>query len=230
MTVFGRWLPAIMQTSVARKGALGVAGLAALGGALSAPALSATQPAPQMNPVAAVASEQAPSTAEVGNYDYERQPNYYYCGPASTRIALSADGHSLSQDELADKLGTTTNGTNSVEDITRVLNKVSGGEDYKTTEIPNESADAEETDRMKADVVDSIRDGDPVVANIIGTATDTDGNGHSLPGGHYLTVVGYKDDGASVKIADPWETRGDGTYWMSIGDLADWTASRGYSA
>jgi hypothetical protein len=143
---------------------------------------------------------------------------------------LSANGHLLSQDALAEKLGTTQNGTNSSHDITRVLNEVNGDGDYRTVEIPGQSASAEETERLRADVVDSIRNGDPVVANIIGTATDVDGNEHSLPTGHYLTVVGYRDDGKTVKIADPWETRGDGTYWMDIDTLADWIASRGYSA
>jgi len=239
MTFFDRWIAAIMQTpaakaimdtDAARKGALGLAGLAAAGGAVAGPALSASQPAQQMNPIAAVAQENAPSAKEINNYQYERQPNFYYCGPASTRIAASADGEILSQDELAEKLGTTTNGTNSAEDITRVLNDVTGSEDYRTVEIPNEEASAEQTDRLKADLVDSIRNGDPAVVNIIGTATDVDGNEHSLPTGHYLTVVGYRDGGDTVKIADPWETRGDGTYWMTTNTLADWAGSRGYSA
>jgi hypothetical protein len=43
-------------------------------------------------------------------------------------------------------------------------------------------------------------------------------------------VVGYADDGQTVKIADPWRPVGDGTYSMSTTDLANWAASRGYSA
>ncbi|HEX5598597.1 MAG TPA: C39 family peptidase [Micromonosporaceae bacterium] len=237
MTAFSRWLPATLQTSFARKAALGVAGLAFAGGAIAGPAMTATNAgSPAVTPPPAAVTVQsapsapaAPSAMDVG-VDYERQPNYYYCGPASARIALSANGHVLSQDDLAKKLGTTENGTDSSHDITRVLNKVIGRDDYRTVEIPGETASGEQIERLRTDVIDSIRDGDPVVANIIGTATDTDGNQHSLPGGHYLTVVGYKDDGRTVKIADPFETRGDGTYWMSIDTLAHWIASRGYSA
>lgn len=183
-----------------------------------------------MNLVAATESAQRAPAAKQTSVQYERQPNFYYCGPASTKIALTAHGHDLTQDELAKMLGTTTNGTDSAEDITRVLNKVKGGDSYRTTAIPGQKATDKEKDQLRADVVDAVSNGDPVVANIIGTAIDTDGNAHSFPGGHYLTVVAYKDDGRTVKIADPFETRGDGTYWMSTNDLANWIASRGYSA
>ncbi|HEX5543112.1 MAG TPA: C39 family peptidase [Micromonospora sp.] len=230
MTAFGRWLPAITQTSVVRKAALGVAGLAFVGGAVAGPTMEAASPAPPVTVAAASQTAKRVPSAKDTSFQYERQPNFYYCGPAATKIALTANGHNLTQDALAEMLGTTTAGTDSAEDITRVLNKVKGGDSYRTSEIPGQRATDKEKDQLRADLVDSISNGDPVVANIAGTATDTDGNLHSFPGGHYLTVVAYKDDGRTVKIADPFETRGDGTYWMSIDDLANWIASRGYSA
>jgi hypothetical protein len=169
-------------------------------------------------------------SSKVTNYAYEAQPNFFYCGPAATRIAATAQGHMPSQDEVAKELGTTENGTNSAEDTTRVLNSLDGKADYKTVSIPGQQASQDEIDRLKSDVVSAIGADKPVVANIIGTAVDTDGGVHSYEGGHYLTVVGYRDDGQTVKIADPAETNGDGTYWMTTSTLADWIASRGYSA
>lgn len=228
MTAFRRLIDTITQTSIGRKAALGVGGLALAGGAVAGPA-TVTQTESPTTSAPIVQAQAKPSAKEVG-FDYERQPNYFYCGPASARMALTAHGHELSQDEVAEKLGTTTNGTDSAEDVTKALNEVIGERAYDTVEIPGEAATEEQAEKLRTDIVDAIADGDPVVANIIGTATDVDGNAHSYPGGHYLTVVGYRDDGRTVKIADPYETRGDGTYWMSTSDLADWIASRGYSA
>jgi hypothetical protein len=51
-----------------------------------------------------------------------------------------------------------------------------------------------------------------------------------FPVGHYITVVAYDGDGGRVKIADRWQPVGDGTYWMSVDELTQWSATRGYSA
>ena len=84
-------------------------------------------------------------------------------------------------------------------------------------------------DRLQADVVTAITDGRGVVANIVGDATDTDGGWHSYPGGHYIAVVGYKDDGRTVRIADSANAAYP-SYWITTIDLANWMATRGYSA
>lgn len=159
--------------------------------------------------------------------EYQAQPNFYYCGPAATRIALSAAGKHISQHELARKLGTTVAGTDSAEDITRVLNELTGG-GYRTTEIRESTASRAQIERLRADVVDALDAGDPVVANIKGSAVDTDGRTHSFPGGHYLAVVAYRDGGDLVRIADPAAPVGH--YWMTIERLAHWIAERGYSS
>ncbi|WP_141725484.1 C39 family peptidase [Micromonospora pallida] len=159
--------------------------------------------------------------------EYQAQPNYYYCGPAATRIALSAAGKYLSQDDLAAKLGTDEGGTDSAVDVTRVLNELTGGGRYRTTEIRESAASPEQIERLRADVVDALDAGDPVVANVNGSAVDTDGRLHAFPG-HYVTVVGYRDGGDVVRIADPADAMGE--YWMTTGALANWIAERGYSS
>jgi hypothetical protein len=170
-----------------------------------------------------------PSAKEL-NADYQAQPNFYYCGPASTRIALSADGHMLTQDDVAKKLGTTEAGTNSAEDTTRVLNDVVGAKVYKTTAIPDAKAKPEQMDKLQADVKNAIDNNRAVVANIIGSSTDTNGVSHSYEGGHYLAITGYRDDGRALKIADPANVNGDNSYWMNTTDMANWIATRGYSS
>jgi hypothetical protein len=169
-----------------------------------------------------------PPASKVLDYDYQAQNTYYNCGPAATRNALSATGIDRTQDELAAELGTTEMGTNSAEDTTRVLNAEVKGSPYKTRMLPTAPSPAQ-MDRLQADVVAAISDGRGVVANIVGDATDLDGNWHSYGGGHYIAVVGYKDNGRTVKIADS-ANAADPSYWISTIDLANWMTSRGYSA
>lgn len=200
---------------IVRRCLLSVAGLAAAGSAVAGPAVAAH--------AAPVKGKGDRST----DYEYQAQPNFFYCGPASTRIALSAEGKDVSQDELAAKLGTTESGTDSAVDVTRVLNEYTGGK-YKTTEIRDEVATREQVERLRADIRAAVDADRPVVANILGGARDVDGVEHSYPG-HYLTVVRYEDDGNTVLIADPARPD-EPTYWMSVTELANWIAGRGYSS
>ncbi|MFI2709212.1 C39 family peptidase [Micromonospora sp. NPDC018662] len=202
---------------IVRRCLLSVAGLAAAGSAVAGP-VTAAHAAPA--PVKGKGDRSA-------DYEYQAQPNFFYCGPASTRIALSAEGRDVSQDELAAKLGTTENGTDSAVDVTRVLNEYTGGK-YRTTEIRDEVATREQVARLRADIRTAVDADRPVVANILGGARDVDGVEHSYPG-HYVTVVRYTDDGNTVLIADPARPD-EPTYWMSVTELANWIAGRGYSA
>ncbi|AVT41025.1 C39 family peptidase [Plantactinospora sp. BB1] len=231
MTFVKRWLPAITETPM-RKTALGIAGLAVVGGAFAGPVIAMDTPTTGSPTAASVTADikqidkRAPS--KMLDYQYKAQENFYYCAPAATRIALSAQGHTPSQDEVAKQLGTTEAGTNSAEDTTRVLNSA-GGKGYQTVAIPDSTAKPEQMDRLQVDIVNAIDAKRPVVMNIKGTATDVNGVPHSYEGGHYLTVVGYDDHGRKVKIADPANPN-QSEYWMSTITLANWAAERGYSA
>ncbi|SCE97742.1 Peptidase_C39 like family protein [Micromonospora tulbaghiae] len=169
-----------------------------------------------------------PPSSKSLDYDYQAQINYFYCGPAAVRNALSAAGIERSQDALAGPLGTTEMGTNSAEDTTRVLNQQVKGNPYRTRMIPGTATPAQ-MDRLQADVVEAISNGRGVVANVAGTATDTNGGWHSFPGGHYVAVVGYKNDGRTVRIADSADPSLP-SYWVTTIDLAHWVSTRGYSA
>jgi hypothetical protein len=84
-------------------------------------------------------------------------------------------------------------------------------------------------DQLRADVVRAISSGRALVTNIVGSVTDTAGGSHGYGGGHYVSIVGYKDDGRTVKIADPANQNGDRTYWVTTINMARWMATRGYS-
>jgi Peptidase_C39 like family len=179
---------------------------------------------------AAKAAAKRFAAAKSLKHDPALQPNGYYCGPAATRIALSAVKKAPSHDRLAKQLGTTTAGTNSVADITRVLNMQLGSKRYRATKIPNAKPTPKQVAKLRADIVSSISKGEPVVANIVGTVTDNAGARHSYEGGHYLTVVGYQDNGKTVKITDPADRVGGNSYKISTKKLAKWIATRGYSS
>ncbi|MFI1197129.1 C39 family peptidase [Micromonospora sp. NPDC020750] len=186
-----------------------------------------TRAAPKQT-TAKPATPKSPSS-KVLDYAYQAQTTYYYCGPAAVRNALSATGVGSTQDGLASRLGTTEMGTNSAEDTTRVLNAMVKGDPYQTRMIPGGAATGAQIDRLKADVVKAVSAGRGVVVNIAGDATDVDGGWHSFPGGHYIAVVGYRNEGRTVRIADSANPAAS-AYWISTTALAHWAATRGYSA
>jgi hypothetical protein len=211
---------------------LGVVSVAAVGGIVAGPATAAHAADGQVLTAAGVTPGiPAPgATAAMTNHETRLQPNYYYCGPAATRIALSTHAEAVGVDQLASELGTTTGGTDSAFDVTRVMNAHFGAGRYHTVEIPGQKASPEQIAALQKDVVAAVNQGDAVVANVIGTVTDTAGDMHSYPGGHYLTVVGYADKGNVVRIADPADSAGTPEYDLFVGTLGHWIASRGYSA
>ncbi|HVK25462.1 MAG TPA: C39 family peptidase [Actinokineospora sp.] len=178
----------------------------------------------------ATAGPASAATSKVLNYQFQWQENYYFCGPAATRIALTARGNYFTQSYIAGRLGTTTNGTNSAADTTRVLNSLGATSFWETKWIPGQSATQAEINRLQWDVVYDIDRNYPIVANVVGSAMDTDGDWHSYSGGHYLTIIGYSNDGWTVKLADPADANGYGWYWMDTARMAHWIAARGYSA
>jgi cell division septation protein DedD len=184
---------------------------------------------PASTPAAKETAEPAPPAEKELSYTYAVQITGWYCGPAAARIALTTRDLYPSQDELANQLGTTVNGTNSSEDITRVLNAMTKTSFYHTTSIPAKGVTKQQVDQLQADVVRAISHGYAVVANIVGTGQDVNGNWYSYPGGHYITVVGYQDNGRQVKIADPANPY-SASYWMTASNLADWVGSRGYAS
>jgi hypothetical protein len=201
---------------------VGAADAIAFGAAGSAQAAQPVSP----NLPAAVAAPGAPSTADL-QVNGALQPNGYYCGPAATRIALSAHGTPPTIDGLAEQLGTTKAGTQSIDDITRVLNEHRGG-GYESVKL-DAVVSGEQTEKLRTDVMAAVSAGDPVVANIVGQVSDTDGETHRYAGGHYLSITGYEQDARTVTITDPADRKGGNEYQLPIQDMAGWMATRGYS-
>ncbi len=215
-----------MATTLLRKTVLTAAGFAATAGGIAGPAIAAH--AAEAKPATQVSTDRKHGGERELNVRYEAQPNFYYCGPAATRNALSVLGKNIDVDAMAKEMGTTENGTNSINDITPVLNKEAGTKAYHSVEIRDSKATDKQTERLRADIVRTVDDGRAVVANIAGTATDTDGTTHSFEGGHYISVIGYRDNGTTVTIADSANPN-TASYRITVDNLADWIATRGYS-
>ncbi|AEB46706.1 C39 family peptidase [Micromonospora maris] len=215
-----------MRTTMLRKTALTIAAAAATAGGIAGPAIAA-QAAP--GTPTAVQADRKPGGERQLDVRYEAQPNFYYCGPAAARNALSVQGKNIDVHTMAKEMGTTEAGTDSINDITPVLNKETGKDVYRSVEIPGAKADDKQTDKLREDIKRTVDSGHAVVANIAGTTTDTDGVVHSFEGGHYISVTGYQDDGDTVTIADS-ANPATATYQLTIDDLADWIATRGYTA
>ena len=224
---------------------------AAIGG-LVAPAAQAA-PAPAPRSVSVLSHGSASGTAVVGGLtqsgtevhvngvhtdathslaiDYQVQDTSYWCGPAATRIALSARTSPPSQATLASQLGTTVNGTDSITQVTGVLDADLGTGWYETKQMPNDPPTQAQRDLLWRDVVLDIDNNYPIVANIVAPP------GNQPPGYpsdetiyHYFTVIGYDDTNSTVLIADPADFSGNQIYWLSFDQLATLIPPKGYSA
>ncbi|GLY88643.1 C39 family peptidase [Actinoallomurus iriomotensis] len=176
-----------------------------------------------------------PATAKTLPFTWYGQERYYYCGPASTRIALSARMTPPSQDTLAASLGTTTNGTDDISNVVATLNHFLNTTWYERKPV-NDPPTQAQRDLLKQDLVFDVDRGWAIVANVV--------SGWRPPGYpsgtiyHYVAVVGYADGGDSAVIADPAGAGAGGSGWTSVPktytistyDLGTWIGLKAYAA
>lgn len=175
------------------------------------------------------------SVKKVLSFTWKGQETYYWCGPGSTRMALSTRLPSPpSQTTLASFMGTTTAGTDYVGLVVNALNKYFPTTRFKSKDM-NDPPTAAQRTALKADILANIGDGYGMVANVVSGWRPP-----GYPGGtiyHYVAIVGYDDGGEKVLIADP---AGDGaggsswtkvprSYWVSLYDLGTWIGGKGYT-
>jgi len=154
------------------------------------------------------------------NIDFQYQQTGYWCGPAATRIALSARISPPSQQQLANELPTTTNGTDWIGQVTRVLNNHVGTGWYETKEMPNDPPTQAQRDLLWRDVVLDIDNNYPIVANIVAPANNHPPGYPNYTIYHYFTVIGYDSSDMTVLIADPAGFAPTATYWLTFNQLA----------
>ncbi|MFJ1784973.1 C39 family peptidase [Streptomyces anulatus] len=163
--------------------------------------------------------------------EYQVQETGWWCGPAATRIALSARVAAPSQATLAAELGTHQGGTDHISQVTTVLNSRIDAGQYVTREMPDDPPTQAQVDLLWSDVVDDIDNNYPIVANIVAPP------GNQPPGYptdqtvyHYFAVIGYDTDHNTVCIADSASFNGWQIYWLNFSQLAGLIPPKGYAA
>jgi Peptidase_C39 like family len=208
--------------------------LVALIGA-SAGVLIAVPPASAVPGAGATAHAARAAAAKTLPFTWFGQERYYFCGPASTKIALSARMTPPSQSTLAASLGTTTNGTDDTANVVATLNHYLGTTWYERKPV-NDPPTQAQRDLLKQDLVFDVDRGWAIVANVV--------SGWRPPGYpsgtiyHYVAVVGYADNGNSAVIADPAGAGAGGSGWVNVPktytistyDLGTWIGLKAYAA
>lgn len=168
------------------------------------------------------------------NFGIIRQDTYYWCGPATLQMILSARGKLVGEEQLARELGTTVNGTNHIGLLTGRLNAWLPGSDFATRTIGDPASQAAK-DLFWADVQNSVRAGYGVGANIIAPYSNppkpTRGERLSYSGFpvyHYVAIMGFNPETREVLVADSGFP--DFLYWANSDQMATVIAGKGYTA
>ena len=164
------------------------------------------------------------------NAIYEVQRTSYWCGPTATDMALSARMSPPGQAALASQLGTTTNGTDWIGQVTGVLNSNLGVGWYVTREMPNDPPTQEQHDLFWRDLTRAIDNGFPIVANIVAPPSNHPPGYPNTTIYHDFAVIGYNPTTRQAYIADPADFGGHEEYWLSFDQLATLIPPKGYTA
>lgn len=164
------------------------------------------------------------------------QERSWDCGPASAQVVLSGRGIKVSEDELIREIGTTTNGTDYVGLIERVLDVRIPDARYTSVYINHDPPTATERETLWKHLRRSIDAGYGVVTNWVSPPSNhpVGVKGSQTPNYrgtiyHYVPAMGYDDTpGArAVWIADPgFAPHG---YWVSFKQYASLIPPKGYA-
>jgi hypothetical protein len=170
----------------------------------------------------------AATTWKVLDHQYQAQSTGYWCGPAASRIALSTRIAPPSQQTLANELGTTTNGTDYIGQVTGVLDDHLGAR-YATVNMPSDPPTAGQREQLWRDVALSIDAGHGMVANIVAPANNHPPGYPNYTIYHYIALVGYNPATREVYVGDSANFGGNNHYWLSLDQLSTLIPPKGYS-
>ena len=225
-------------TTKLKAAACGLALVAGISMPMASTASAAVAPNPAVTATSANAAAAAKTVPTLGystqtlqslSIDFQYQQTGYWCGPAATRIALSARMSAPSQQELANQLGTDEDGTDWIGQVTGVLNNRLNTGYYETKEMPNVPPTQAQRDLLWNDIQYDIDRGYAIVANIVAPASNHPPGYPNYTIYHYFTVIGYDTSDSTVLIADP-AGFGPATYWLTFNQLATLIPPKGYSA
>ena len=170
------------------------------------------------------------------------QETYYNCGPGSSQLCLDARGIHVSEAELSAVLGTTVNGTPSIDNIAGGLNHYDGESKYASMWMPNDPPKPDEVNLMRERIARTVAWGRGCVANVVVPPSNypkavpkadkslpgADGVSPGYRGGvvyHYIAVLGFDDSDDTALIVDPGFQ--PSTYWVKVSQLATMVTPHG---
>ena len=170
--------------------------------------------------------------------EFVTQNSYYNCGPGSSQLVLDVRGIQVSEEELSGVLGTTTDGTPSIDCIANGLNHYDGESQYASMWMPDES----QIDLMRERIFRTIAWGRGCVANVVVPPSNypraVPKSDPNLPGAagvspnyaggvvyHYISVLGADDTDDTVMVVDPGFQ--PSTYWVTVAQLASMVTPHG---
>lgn len=172
-------------------------------------------------------------------YDHSVTPQEtgYWCGPAATQVVLNGQGVIVSEQQLANQMGTDTDGTDDIGLIQAVLAGYLPAADYRAAYMPNDPPSAAERDALWSALCNSIRAGCGVVMNWVAPPSNypVGIKGSQSPkyaGGtvyHYVSCMGIDDNPTqrACWIADSgFAPYG---YWCAFDQVATLIPPKGYT-
>ena len=177
---------------------------------------------------------------QVGDYSGVVQQDSWDCGPTSASIVLAGCGVDDSQNTLIGLIGTTTDGTNSVDDIVPVLNEALPTARYSSVWLPNDPPSQDQIEALWINVKGSIDAGFGTILNFQSPPNNrpqgTRGSvSPNYPAGgetiyHYVAGMGVAQDADGsrhVWIADPGFSPFG--YWCSLEQVAGLIVPHAYA-
>jgi hypothetical protein len=164
------------------------------------------------------------------------QETGYWCGPAATQVCLNTKGVFISEQQLANEMGTHSGGTDYIGQLETVLDSYLPGALYDTVDQPHDPMSSEDKERLWSNLVRSINSGHGVPMNWVappgnypvgvkGSQSPSYGGGTVF---HYVAAMGYDDNphARAVWMADsgfnPFE------YWISFDQCCTLIPPKGY--
>ncbi len=167
---------------------------------------------------------------KVLNIQYQAQQTGYTCGPAAARNVISARQNPPAEWDLANRMGTTGDGTNSIDQVTPVLNQFLGQGVYVSRWMPNDPPTPQQKNLFWDDIRRSIDNGYGLVANIVAPPNNHPPGYPNSTIFHYIAIIGYNPDNGQVYVADSAMFGGLTNYWISFDQMATLVPPKGYAA
>lgn len=164
---------------------------------------------------------------------FETHINNYYSAPAAISMILNSLGiTTYSQQQIAQKLGTLSNGTYTGYQIEHTLNSIVNGSKYKFNWVWHSNVN--DFNSVRDNITSAIEYGNPVMVNTAESPGDTYLRGHNTGYAlyHFGVVSAYYNYGDKFIYLDPSYGRFSGfikSQVATIKDLSYAMGTRGYA-